>query len=65
MVPIAMNACGIFFTFRMNGKSQFQHGDMVFAKVKGYPFWPARIDCVRLEKCRKRKQKNIPEDQNS
>ena len=35
------------------------------AKVKGHPFWPARIDCVRLEKCRKKKQKNQPEDQNS
>lgn len=22
----------------------FQHGDRVFAKVRGYPCWPARVD---------------------
>ena len=27
----------------VKGKKQFQVGDLVFAKVKGYPAWPAKI----------------------
>ena len=30
-------------TTKMSSKKNFQAGDLVFAKVKGFPPWPARI----------------------
>jgi len=33
----------IFFNLSLK-MVDFQIGDHVFAKIRGYPFWPARID---------------------
>ncbi|CAG5097816.1 Oidioi.mRNA.OKI2018_I69.XSR.g15246.t1.cds [Oikopleura dioica] len=42
-------------------RSPFHHGDLVFAKMRGFPYWPARIDCVRPKDCNIREQGNIPD----
>ena len=40
---------------------KFQFGDLVYAKVQGYPHWPARIDCIQLSRYNKAKQDDDPE----
>lgn len=40
----------------------FYHGMQVFAKVVGYPYWPARIDCVELSRYPEKVQHRKPKD---
>ncbi|CBY34433.1 unnamed protein product [Oikopleura dioica] len=44
----------------MIDECRFQFGDLVFAKVKDFPFWPARIDCVRLSSYKNGVQSDEP-----
>lgn len=39
-------------------KETFQFGDLVYAKMAGYPQWPARIDCIELSRCKKKSQRD-------
>jgi len=45
---------------KMIDECRFQFGDLVFAKVKDFPFWPARIDCVRLSSYKNGVQSDEP-----
>ena len=40
--------------------SRFYHGMQVYAKVVGYPYWPARIDCIELSRYPYKDQDRIP-----
>merc|ERR1712210_48972 len=40
----------------------YDNGDIVFAKMKNFPPWPARIDCIRPSRCNVREQKDFPEN---
>jgi len=40
----------------------YDNGDIVFAKMKNFPPWPARIDCIRPSRCNLREQKDFPEN---
>ena len=54
-----------FFRMQMNIReveenrdelSEFEHGYLCWAKLKGYCEWPARIDYIRSSECPKKQQ---------